>query len=321
MASSSVFLGVMHASIRVDILRRYYDTPAMQQLPVCCLVHSSHWRKAQYLVTLDTKRLQGLSWSVESSVSPLQCLQAWCNCGFYRQKLSLPLSILLEIEHCRTLCICRPQHESKNAPGSPHGSRTSFTNFPFQRTTSTSTKLGSTSPVLCDLLLSVLRYTSLWLVMARTQKANLSAILKRNVWHDASPSLLILSPDIEITDQICSFCELSKPRSDLHRANLFRSSTDKNFFLPSFVDIIRTLSNKTACDPWWTLQKKHTPQRRGAKLSVLHNLATMHTPSSSDATTNAAIPYFFFLGSIVQTPCTHAGILEAEIYVVCKLRR
>jgi hypothetical protein len=47
----------------------------------------------------------------------------------------------------------------------------------------------------------------------------------------------------------------------------------------------------------------------------------MHTPSSSDATTNAAIPYFFFLGSIVQTPCTHAGILEAEIYVVCKLRR
>lgn len=80
--------------------------------------------------------------------------------------------------------------------------------------------------------------------MARTQKANLSAILKRNVWHDASPSLLILSADKEITDQICSFCELSKPRSDLHRANLFRSSTDKNFFLPSFVDIIRTLSNK-----------------------------------------------------------------------------
>ncbi len=244
MASSSVFLGVMHASIRVDILRRYYDTPAMQQLPVCCLVHSSHWRKAQYLVTLDTKRLQGLSWSVESSVSPLQCLQAWGNCGFYRQNLSLPLSILLEIEHCRTLCICRLQHEIKNAPGSPQGSRTSFTNFPFQRTTSTSTKLGSTSPVLCDLLLSVLRYTSLCFVMARTQKANLCAILKRNVWHDASPSLLILSADNEITDQICSFCELSKPRSDLQRANLFRSSTDKNFFLPSFVDIIRTLSNK-----------------------------------------------------------------------------
>jgi hypothetical protein len=69
------------------------------------------------------------------------------------------------------------------------------------------------------------------------------------------------------------------------------------------------------------LQKKHTPQRRGGKLSVLHNLATMHTPSSSDVTTNAAIPYFFFLASIVQTPCTHAEILEAEIYVVCKLRR